>query len=209
MMYTTINGNEIKLFDRQELGKVFTQKVNEYLIKGFIFNIDENSRGTQGEELKVFLTNDGGNTVYAVFFDKVYGGICSADAMVLYVKKYENAKGELTLWLNRGEEIEKKVFYAIERMCCRRGEERWVESLGDYEIIKAIQDERFDLNRSHNRDVVLPEKYKKIALKLLQKKKGHKSRKIKDIERVVKRNHDGTRCSYAIIMNGVGSVTIF
>ena len=66
-MKTTINGREIKLFGRQEISKVFTQKVSEYSVSGFYFNLSENTRGHQGEELAAYLTKDGGKTIYFIF----------------------------------------------------------------------------------------------------------------------------------------------
>ena len=188
-MKTIINGKEIKLFGRQEIGMVFTQKVNEYLAKGFIFNLAESSRGCQGEEMKACLTNDGGKTVYIIFIESCYGGFRGVDTMVIQVRKYEDAKGNSTLWLNRGEEIEKKVFYGVEaRRYCRRDEERYVENLEESEMIKSIQDERFSLRCSmKNNEKELPEKYKKLVLKIIQKKKGLKSRQLKDIVKVTRR----------------------
>lgn len=68
-MKTTVNGKEIKVFGRNDISIVFTQKVNEMLGQGFVFCFQS---GTQGEEGKVCLTNDGGKTVYVFYVHKEY-----------------------------------------------------------------------------------------------------------------------------------------
>ena len=185
-MKTIINGKEIKILGRQEIGLAFTQKVNEYLSKGFIFNCARSSGGTQGEEMKACLSNDGGKTVFIIFLENVYGGFRDADKMIIQVRKYEDCNDNSTLWLSKGEEIEKIIFYALERRHC--GKERFVENLEDYEAIRAIQDERFSIKSSMTSDKILPEKYYKLALKVIKKRKGYKSRQLKDVMKVVKRN---------------------
>ena len=68
-MNTTVNGKEIKVFGRNDISVIFTQKVNEMLAQGYMFYFD---RGTQGEEGKVCLTNDGGKTVYVFYVHTSY-----------------------------------------------------------------------------------------------------------------------------------------
>jgi len=207
-MKTTINGMEFAIYGRKEIAMAFTEKVNEYLMNGFHFYIGEEGRGHQGEETKVCLTKGDEKIVYVIFLDNRYNGYDLPNTMELCVKKYENSGR--TFWLEKeGEEIEKKVFYAIERRCCGRNQERFVESLADFKVIKAIQDERWGLKYSYEKDIVLPEKYKKLALKVLQNKKGHKSRQLKNVIKVVKRSScQGKRWSYAIHMSDVGFVNL-
>ena len=182
-MRTTVNGKEIKLFGRNEIGMAFTEKVNEYLIKGFIFYLGEEGRGHQGEETKVCLTNDDGKTVYVIFLDKVYNGFEKPDTMELFVKKYENS-GRI-FWMKEGEEIFRKVFYEITEHCRK---DVYVETLEESQEIKKIRDERFEIRCSIRTDrfIVLDEKYKKLALKLLNKVRGCKSKKLCDIKEVGK-----------------------
>ena len=47
-MKATLNGKEIKVLGKQEIAVEFTNKVNELLAQGYVFNIAENSRGHQG-----------------------------------------------------------------------------------------------------------------------------------------------------------------
>ena len=206
-MKTTINGNEIAIFGRKEIAMAFTKKVNEFLMNGFHLYIGEGGRGHQGEESKVCLTDENEKFVYIVFLEKCYNGFEIPETMELFVKKYENDGG--TYWLSKGEEIEHKIYYAVERRCCRRDGEKFVTTLDDYKMIKAIQDERWLLKYSYVSDIVLPEKYNKLALKVLQNKKGHKSRQLKNVVKVVKRSsYQGTKWSFAIHMSDVGFVSL-
>ena len=207
-MKTTINGLEIAIYGRKEIAMAFTKKVNEYLMNGFRFYIGEEGRGHQGEETKVCLTKDDEKFVYVIFLDKRYNGFDAPETMELYVKKYENSGR--TFWLEKeGEEIEHQVFYQINERRFRRDGERYVKTLAIYKAIKEIQDERWSLKYSYEKDIVLPEKYKKLALKVLQNKKGHKSRQLKNVIKVVKcSSHQGKKWSYAIHMSDVGFVTL-
>ena len=185
-MKTTINGKEIKILGRQEIGMAFTQKVNEYLSRGFIFNWARSSGGTQGEEMKACLTNDGGKTVYIIFLEDAFGGFENPDKMIIQVKKYENADDSSTLWLNQGEFVEHIIFYTLETTgkCFKS---RWVESLEDYELIKAIQNKRYAIHREC--DIVFSDKYKKLAWKIIRKKSGYKSTPLKDVIKVIRKKH--------------------
>ena len=193
-MKTTINGREIKLFGRQEIAMVFTQKVNEYLSQGFYFNLAESSRGHQGEELSAYLTKDGGKTVYLIFADKEYGNYDDADKIVLYVKKYENAEGR-TCWMKEGEEVWKKTFYQLEnhhRYC----QEVYVESYDEYKAIKSIQDKRCDQRYNLPYEKELPASAKRIAVDILRKKKGYKTILVKDVTKVARRRVDNALIAY-------------
>lgn len=193
-MKTTINGREIKLFGRQEIAMVFTQKVNEYLSQGFYFNLAESSRGHQGEELSAYLTKDGGKTVYLIFADKEYGNYDDADKMVLYVKKYENAEGR-TCWMKEGEEVWKKTFYQLENHH-RYRQEVYVESRDEYKAIKSIQDERYDQRHNLPYEKELPASAKRIAVDILRKKRGYKTILVKDVTKVVRRRVDNALIAY-------------
>ena len=207
-MKTTINGLEIAIYGRKEIAMAFTKKVNEYLMNGFHFHIGEGGRGHQGEETKVCLATDDEKFVYVIFLDKRYNGLGNPETMELFVKKYEN--DGRTFWLEtKGEEIEHQIFYQINERRCRRDGERYVKSLAVYKAIKEIQDERFSLKCSYARDIVLPEKYNKMALKVLQNKKGHKSRQLKNVVKVVKRcDYCGNNWRFAIHMLDAGFVNL-
>ena len=44
-MKTTVNGKEIKVFGRNDISVIFTQKVNEMLSQGFVFCFDGDNAG--------------------------------------------------------------------------------------------------------------------------------------------------------------------
>lgn len=179
-MKTTVNGKEIKLFGCNEISKVFTDKVNEYLMNGFIFYVGEEGRGHQGEEFKVCLTNDNGKTVYVIFLDKCFNGRSLPNTMELFVKKYERT-GRI-FWLNEGEEICKKVFYEISS----RRNNVYVENEEDSKAITKISDERFHAKcTNENQLKKLPVTANKVAFQILKKMKGYKSVPLKNIEYVV------------------------
>lgn len=190
-MKTTINGKEIKLFTNQDIATVLTSKVNEFLSKGFVFYIGEGSRGSQGEETKVCMTNDGGKTVYLIYIIKKYA--CMNPTMSIFVKRYHEANERRTFWLNEGEEVYMKTFFQITDY----KKELYVENPVE---CKAIKDKQYK-RRSHyynvqdaKKETVLSENCKKIALKMLRQRKGYKSTQLKDIQKVVRRS--GSICVY-------------
>lgn len=52
-MKTTVNGKEIKLLETADISFMFTTIIKGYFNLGFMFNYAENSRGTQGEDMKL------------------------------------------------------------------------------------------------------------------------------------------------------------
>ena len=199
-MKTTINGKEIKLFGRQEISEEFTKIVSDYLANGFIFFYSRASGGTQGEELKADLSNDGGKTVYRVWLftdresrdgeeSKWWDAF---NVIKIVVKKYNGADG--TFWVSKGELVFEKTFYQINERC-RTDSEVYCEDKEDGE---AIKDKRND--RQHNNYVSdnkeLPEKYFRLAMKCVRKKAGWKSQQLKNVTRLFK-----TKDGYQIHFN--------
>ena len=185
-MKTTINGKEIKLFGRQEISEEFTNIVADYLALGYIFFYSRASGGTQGEELKADLSDDGGKTVYRVWLftdreksdnEKKWMGL---DVIKIVIKKYNN--DGRTFWLNEGELILEKTFYQITEHYL---ESIYCEDKKDCEAIEEKRSERW--HNSHISDCKeLPEKYFRLALKCIRKKEGWKSQQLKNVTRVFK-----------------------
>ena len=199
-MKTTINGKEIKLFGRQEISTEFTKVVSGYLANGFIFFYSRASGGTQGEELKADLSNDGGKTVYRIWLftdresreGKERRWSDSFYVIKIVVKKYNGADG--TFWASKGELVSEKTFYQINdgynndtAVYCE-----------DKEDGEAIKDKRS--NRWHNSYISdskeLPEKYFRLAMKCVRKKDGWKSQQLKNVTRLFK-----TKDGYQIHFN--------
>lgn len=184
-MKTTINGKEIKLVTRNEVSVIVSQKVSEMLASGFILYFQS---GSQGEEGKVCLTNDGGKTVYAFWVHKEYeslDGKSWSHGEVLYItaKKYTNVYPGKTLWFKDGELFFEQKWFKLD---CK--EERYVENIEDWKIINSIKLKRWHLHyeMSDNRNKVkLSSNVNKVALKIIKNKKGYKSVSLKDIESVV------------------------
>lgn len=178
-MKTTVNGKEIKLFNRESIEEFYTKCVKNYLDVGYNFYFYS---GSQGEEVKTCLTKDGGKTVYDIFVDKR----CKCDKTVLTVciKKFEDVYPNKILWLSEGEEVFKMEFYLISEI---KDNEVYVDNVEDFETLKNISLERYRTTydiKKMEKYVELPKSCYKTALKIIQKRKGYKSIQLKDIESI-------------------------
>lgn len=182
-MKTIIDGKEIKLFNGNDIAKIYTSKVKEFLDDGYNFYFYS---GSQGEDCKTCLTKDGGRTVFIIFVDTEHEGF--NNIKVIYIKKYEDVYAGKTLWLSKGEIVSKKEFYCISDR--NRDNNLFVENKDEFEIIQKIQHERcrarWDMEKI-NRETQLSEKCYKVALKIIRKRKGCKSIQIKDIKKITHR----------------------
>jgi len=184
-MKTIINGREIKLFGKKEISVVLTEIVSDYLLNGFTFNYSDACRGSQGEELKIDLTNDNGKTNYRIWLTIDYFGL-NGKRLILTVKKY-NVNGR-TFWFSDGETLYVKEFYSI---CNGKygssDNDIFVESKSDYEIIAKIQKERWKNSYDDSKVVYLSKSCQLVALKIIRKRKGYKNTRIDDIESIYHR----------------------
>ena len=191
-MKTTINGKEIKLFGRKELSEEFTKIVQEYLANGYLINYSKASSGSQGEEMKIDLSNDNGKTVYRVWMCEDRESIDEDErwyydrvsTMNIFIKRYDDCKNESTLWMSKGELVFEKKFYAINdraynfKVFCEKKE--------DCKSIMQITRERWE-NHSEHRYIDLSEKYNRLAIRCVRKIKGWKSAQLKDVKKVQRR----------------------
>ena len=189
-MNTTVNGKEIKVFGRNDISVIFTQKVNEMLAQGYMFYFD---RGTQGEEGKVCLTNDGGKTVYVFYVHTSYETIDEklwhVDTILITAEKFTLKYVGETLWLGKGEKFFETKWFCIDN---RGKKNAYVESLEDFKMIEEIKHERRSLHyhMTHD-DKILAEKYYKIVVSILNKRSGYKSVKVRHITKVERRKDNG------------------
>lgn len=183
-MKTIIKGKEINLFNMAEISAFYTEVIADYLSKGYIFYVGA-GRGSQGEESKVVLTNDNGKTALLIYVDKENGYFDNNGTIKIITKKFENIHQDSTLWLHRGELINEKIFWKVSR----NSREVYVESESDFNLVYEIQEirsqERYEIMKSH-REEIKSETYKKLALKLLKKERGYKSKTLKDISSIEK-----------------------
>lgn len=184
-MKTTVNGKEIKLYDKNGIGAEFTNMVSGYIQNGFVFDYSESTRGTQGEELRANMTNDGGNTVYVVYLIRQHGEFGTYSSLKLIVERFDDANGESTLWFGKGEVVSEKAFYCIS---CFHRNAVFVDNEEDFESISKISNERRCIRRNSDKcSYVLPLSANKVAFKILKKMKGYKKVSLKDIEYVVRK----------------------
>lgn len=183
-MKTTINGKEIKLVSRNDISVIFSHKVAEMLSKGFIFYFDG---GSQGEDGKVCLTNDGGKTVYIFWVHTEYESLSEngwdrTDVLYITAKKYTDVYPRKTLWFHDGEKFFEQKWFKIDSR-----EERYVEEVESWRIIQSIHEERRNMHyeiKNSESNIKLSEKARKVALKIIRCKKGYKSVSLKDIDHV-------------------------
>ena len=191
-MKTTVNGKEIKVFGRNDISVIFTQKVNEMLGQGYMFYFDS---GTQEEEGKVCLTNDGGKTVYVFYVHTENETIdetswLRAYTILITAEKFTLKYVGETLWLGKGEKFFEAKWYCINHR--RSGKDVYVEKVEEFKMIKKIQSERRHVrNEMRNNKITLSEKCYKIAVSILNKRSGYKSVKVRHITKVERRNDNG------------------
>ena len=186
-MKTTVNGKEIKVFGRNDISIVFTQKVNEMLGQGFVFCFES---GTQGEEGKVCLTNDGGKTVYILYVHKEYEKIGDkwyekCDTVSITGEKFMKNHPHQTLWLGKGENFFEKKWFCIDK-----NKDVYVETIEEFKEIEKISSARSELRWECNemdKAVILGEKCQKIAVSILNKRDGYKSLKVRHVTKIEKR----------------------
>ena len=187
-MNTMVNGKEIKVFGRNDISVVFTQKVNEMLNQGFVFWFE---RGTQGEEGKVCLTNDGGKTVYVFYVHKEYESLNGSwsRGRVIYItgEKFIKKYPDETLWLEKGEKL-----YEVKWFCIDEEKDVYVETIEEFKEIKKISDVRRNLHwemiNKRNEGIEVNENAYKIAVSILNKRNGYKSLKVRHITKIMKRD---------------------
>ena len=187
-MNTMVNGKEIKVFGRNDISVVFTQKVNEMLGEGFVFWFES---GTQGEEGKVCLTNDGGKTVYIFYVHKEYESLDDSwsRGRVIYItgEKFIKKYPDETLWLGKGEK-----YYEVKWFCIDEEKDVYVETIEEFKEIKKISDVRRNLHwemiNKRNEGIEVNENAYKIAVSILNKRNGYKSLKVRHITKIMRRD---------------------
>ena len=187
-MNTMVNGKEIKVFGRNDISVVFTQKVNEMLNQRFVFCFDS---GTQGEEGKVCLTNDGGKTVYVFYVHKEYESLDGSwsRGRVIYItgEKFVKKYPDETLWLGKGEK-----FYEVKWFCIDERKDVYVETIEEFKEIDEITSARrklyYEMRNKRNEGIEVNENVYKIAVSILNKRNGYKSLKVRHITKIMRRD---------------------
>lgn len=162
-----------------KINEMVTGLVGDYINNGYTLYLGENARGSQThEEFAVYLTNDNGKTVI-----KIYGNT-RRDAnftrlLVVVVERFEN-DGQRTFWNGQGDTLSEKVYYIYESGY----KKLYIEDKEEFDRLTQIKRQRRKANEENDTVELSSDKAKKIALKLLKKKRGYKSTKLCEIKKV-------------------------
>lgn len=159
---------------KKEINALFTQKVMEYINKGYIIHTDT-MNGSQGEQAKVDLHK--GQEVIRILLHTKYSGI-DGDKLILTIGRNTNKLYNRTtdiIWNNDLEIIEEYEFFKLSN--------DFYVSPKEYPNIREKQKKRLN-NKSVYQFTEFPEEAKKIVLSFIQRQPKCKSVKLKDIERV-------------------------
>ena len=178
---------------RKELDAAFTQKVTEYLAKGYtIYTATMN--GSQGEIAKVDLTD--GKEVLRILMDTELDWR-NGDKVVILVgrntDKLRESFYDATIWNNHLEIIEKQVFNKISDTYFVLPEE--------YPEIREKQYARWEARKA-GQNKELGEGAKAIVLPFMKRQPRCKSIKLSDIEKVTKAENSRGGSSYYVKAKG-------
>lgn len=127
-----------------EINKIYTQKVMEYLNKGYVINCGSLS-GHQGEIAKVDLTD--GKEIIRIYIDEVYN-YTTNKAIIIYVGRSTDDvepnqnDGWGTIWNSKLEILSKDVFYQLGSRGSSRGSD-WYGTLDEARACEKLRNERY------------------------------------------------------------------
>lgn len=150
-----------------EINKRFTDKVNEYIAKGYIIN-SATMTGSQGEVAKIDLTD--GNEIIRIMIKECWYNHCEYKGYEIFVgkankgKHYINAYGSFkTLWNNELTEIFNESYYQADY---RKNKDWFVTEKEIKENFKKVE-ERFKNHYVYPQP--LSDKVKDIVLKYVRR----------------------------------------
>ena len=150
-----------------EINKIFTNKVNEYLNKGYIINSSTMS-GSQGEVAKIDLTN--GNEIIRIMIDECWENHHVYNGYEIIVGKAINAKDKInsygsfkTIWSEDLIKVYSEKFYHADHHKYKN----WFVTKEEAKNNFKIREERIKMRRCSFKP--LPDKAKDIALKYVRK----------------------------------------
>lgn len=192
-----------------EIYKVFTEKVNEYIQRGYYIHASSMS-GHQGEVGKVDLSN--GKKLIRVwmssegsrYWDSREGTVWIGDLLVLRVGEWrldahEADKGRTT-WMNDFEVIEEHTYYTI------RNSNWYVDNLEEALRIQKIHRDRIGAKLDRY-GYTKEAEYTggpaiEAAYKYLRRKQGYQRVSMKDIKVIKKLNNSNNRVIYRVEYHG-------
>jgi hypothetical protein len=178
---------------RKDLDELFTQKVTEYLAKGYRFYTGT-MNGSQGEIAKVDLTD--GKEVLRILMDTELDWRNGDRVVILVGRNTDKLHGsfyDATIWNNHLEIIEKQEFNKISDTYFVLPEE--------YPEIREKQFARWEARKAGQKKE-LGEGAKAIVLPFVKRQPRCKSIKLSDIEKVTKAENSKGGNSYLVTAKG-------
>lgn len=192
----------------EAVNKIYTQKVAEWIAKGYWINAGTMS-GSQGEYAHVDLTN-GKDLIRVLMFDEC--GYGKPDMLVVMVGRCTDKRVRIgitdrlgnTVWNNELEEIEKVVFYKASRGRCGWFYGSREEADAEAKIRKARREARRENGET---GVKVFKDAEKIVKPFINRQKGCKSVKLSEIaevRKVVDRawSDDSLTVRYEVLVRG-------
>lgn len=161
----------MEILFRKDIDKMFTEKVMEFLNNGYIVNT--NSFGGSDGTLRVDLLKD--NHFIRVFIDNNSNGFKLCIAEKYFTEKYE--LNSTIIWLESLNVVFETYFYEIAR------DNVFVKTKKEYEDWYSMHLFRIERKKKTDKEYNL-QKGSTILLPLINRQKGYKSKKIKNIIRI-------------------------
>lgn len=165
------------------MNKMVTKMVKEYLNNGYEMYLGNNAHGSQSrEEFAIHLTKDNGKTVL-----KIYGTLKRSEnwtrELHVVAEEFNNKEGDRTFWNDHGKNKKTLKIYYIYETNQLNDKRLYIEDKEEFDRLIQLKRQR-NKNREEESTELKSDKAKKIALKLLKKKRGYKSTKLCEIKKV-------------------------
>ena len=170
------------IIKRNYIEKLYSEKVAEYIVKGYVISI-EHTHGSQTNEVcTICLTNDSGKSILRIGLIRACEN-WRKEELKLVILKYENVRPSDILWISKGEVLFSRTFIEVDRE-----KKVYCESEEDFDKILSLRRERsINLYELENRAVeVTSEKIKDLVWKIARKYEGYKSVQRNKITKITK-----------------------
>lgn len=163
----------------KEIENLYSQKVCEYINKGYVISSEHTSGSQTGEVVRIALSK--GETFIKICLLNSWENW--KETIKLVVLKFEKTNEWRTLWNNEAEIVEEKIFFEI-----NHAKKVYSDDKAEFDVIAKKQKERsknyyFEYDYEN---ILQSEKAKNVAYKLAKKQAGYKSINKKSIEKIVR-----------------------
>ena len=175
------------VYDISYLEEIFTQHIINFYKMGYNF-YSKCSGGSQGEEMKIYLSN--GKRILCIRIEsrKCIDNFFYVYKQKLIVEAFENFN-ETILWNNKGEILNIYTFYVFDS----KGKYKYTD---DFELAKEIEKKRCE-RMLRNRPLSLIFHFDRCSNKLyrfVKSKKGYKTIKPKDVCEMIHKKWNNQNC---------------